>query len=79
MQDVLEINRCFANVLISFRKKALLSQERLAEAAGVDRTYISLLERGHRQPTIKTIFALAGALNVSPHEIIIAVEKQVQQ
>lgn len=40
------------------REKSNISQEKLAEYCELDRTYISLLERGLQQPTITTIFKL---------------------
>jgi len=79
MSEITEINQCFANVLISLRKKNKFSQEALAEKADLDRTYISLLERGLRQPTIKTIFAIASAFQLPPHQIIQAVEEHLQR
>jgi transcriptional regulator with XRE-family HTH domain len=42
-----------------------LSQERLAQIAGLDRTYISGLERGVRNPSLATIEKIAAALDVS--------------
>jgi transcriptional regulator with XRE-family HTH domain len=39
-----------------------LSQEGLAAAAGLDRTYISSLERGKRNPTLITQERIAAAL-----------------
>lgn len=42
-----------------------MSQEKLAERAGLHRTYISDIERGARNPTLGSIEKLALALNVS--------------
>jgi transcriptional regulator with XRE-family HTH domain len=41
----------------------------------LDRTYISLLERGLRQPTLTTVFAIAGQLDTRPSQLIARVEK----
>lgn len=41
-----------------------LTQERLAEKAGLDQTYISGIERGVRNPGIKNIVRLARALGI---------------
>jgi len=69
----------FGKVLRELREKNNISQEKLAEYCELDRTYISLLERGQRQPTITTIFKLAKALNVSPSALIEKVENQLGQ
>ena len=68
----------FGNVLREMRDDNHISQEKLAEYCDLDRTYISLLERGLRQPTITTIFKLAKALNISPSELIAKVEHQIK-
>jgi transcriptional regulator with XRE-family HTH domain len=44
--------KIFGQVLRELREKENISQEKLAEYCELDRTYISLLERGLRQPTI---------------------------
>mgnify|MGYP001098346783 CR=1 FL=1 len=54
-----------------------MSQEELAFNSGLDRTYISLLERGKRKPKINTLFSLATALSVSPSQLIKELEKQL--
>ena len=70
------IIKVFSKVLRELRIKNQLSQEKLAELCDLDRTYISLLERGLRQPTITTIFKLAEALQITPSEFIGLIEKQ---
>jgi transcriptional regulator with XRE-family HTH domain len=60
----------FGQVLRDCRNKAGISQEALAGVADVDRTYISLLERGLRQPALGTIFRLANALGVAPGTMV---------
>lgn len=69
------VEEAFGEVLKDLRTSKGYSQEYLAELAGLDRTYVSLLERGHRQPTISTLFSLARALNIAPSKIISQVEK----
>jgi len=72
-----DINRRFSRVLRGFRKNAGISQEKLALEANLDRTFISLLERGRCQPSLKSLFAIANVLNVQPHEIVRAVEDEL--
>lgn len=64
----------FGEILRQFRKRAKFSQERLAQESGLDRTYISLLERGLRQPSLTSILQISRALNVSSSEIVSKVE-----
>lgn len=67
----------FGLVLRHLRKEAGLSQEQLALAAGIERNFVSLIERGVNQPTIRVIFKLAAALNVDPSAMLKAVEKKL--
>ncbi len=63
-----------ARVLVEYRTKAGLTQEVLSGLAGLDRTHYSKLERGLRSPTLDTLFKLAHALEIPPHEIVRAIE-----
>ncbi|WP_240202932.1 helix-turn-helix domain-containing protein [Burkholderia sp. LMG 13014] len=67
-------NRSFGKTIRSLRLSQHLSQETLGFEAGLDRTYISLLERGLRSPTLDSMVSLARALNVSLTEIAAAIE-----
>lgn len=65
----------FGQVLRKLRLAAGLSQEQLGLEANIQRNFISLIETGQNQPTITTIFKLAGALGVKPSKLIAAAEK----
>jgi transcriptional regulator with XRE-family HTH domain len=64
----------FGKAVYMLRKSKNLTQEKLAEIAGFDRTYIGRIERGERNITLKNIEKLAKALNVSIHQIFQIVE-----
>jgi transcriptional regulator with XRE-family HTH domain len=51
------------------RRARGLSQEQLAEIAGLHRTYVSSLERGQRNVGLDNILALAAALGVPPADL----------
>jgi len=51
------------------RKDAGLTQEKLSELTGLDRTYISGIERGLRNPSIRNIDRIAKALRVSVSDL----------
>ncbi len=47
-----------------------LSQEALADVAGVHRTMVGHVERGEATPTIRTVVRLADALGIDPAELV---------
>jgi transcriptional regulator with XRE-family HTH domain len=61
-----EMAKTFGRVLRAQRRAQGISQEELARRGKFDRTYPSLLERGHRIPTITLLFQIAAGLGVSP-------------
>lgn len=60
----------FGGVLREVRTSRKISQEVLAERAGVDRTYPSMLERGVRAPGLSIAIAVAIALGVEPDGLV---------
>ena len=60
----------FGLKLKKFREKNNLSQEKFAQIADLDRTYISSVERGKRNISLINIFKLAHALNIDPCNLI---------
>ena len=58
------------------REAVGLSQEDLAFRAGVHRTYVSLLERDKKSPTLTVLFRLCKALGVSPSAFVRRVERR---
>jgi transcriptional regulator with XRE-family HTH domain len=61
------------------REKAGLTQEQLAFRAGIHRTYVSLLERDLKSPTLNTLFRLCAALDISVSKLIAKVEKGMNE
>lgn len=52
------------------RKARGLSQETLADAAGIDRSHMGKIERGERNVTLLNIVRVATALNAKPSELL---------
>ncbi|WP_209125741.1 helix-turn-helix domain-containing protein [Alkalihalobacillus sp. BA299] len=73
----MDISQSFGKVLKKYRKHNNLSQEKLALLCDLDRTFISLLERGKRQPGLSTVFVLANQLNIRPSELIKEMEEEL--
>lgn len=57
------------NKLRRFRLEKNISQEKLAEITNLDRTYISGLERGKRNPSFLIIKKLAECLDINPNDL----------
>lgn len=64
------VARRFGTNLVRARKRAGLSQEETSFLASIHRTEIGMLERGVRVPQIDTVVKLAGALAVTPGELL---------
>jgi transcriptional regulator with XRE-family HTH domain len=62
--------QAFGKVLREVRESQGFSQEYLALESGYSREYISMIERGGRNPTLAAIFRLARVLSVSPTELL---------
>ena len=66
----------FGIVLRRRREAAEVSQEALAADAGLHRTYISMLERGVRMPSILVVRQVAEALGTTMGELLTEVDKE---
>lgn len=64
------LEKAFGAALKEQRLKSTLTQVELAELSGFDVTYISLLERGLRQPSLKAFIKLSEGLGVSPEAVL---------
>ena len=67
----------FGQVLRKHRLAAGLSQEQLGLDAEVQRNFISLIETGQNQPTVTTVFKLAGALGIKASKMLSETEKLI--
>lgn len=66
--------RALGEAIRKRRKRLGLSQEGFGEEARIDRTYMSGLERGTRNPTLETILRIADCLGASPSELLAEAE-----
>jgi len=64
------IRELFASNLKNLRQKKGLSQEQLAEAAQLHRTYVSSVERGERNISLENMEKLARALKVDIRHLL---------
>jgi transcriptional regulator with XRE-family HTH domain len=69
------ISERFGQVVRAARERQGVSQEKLAELAEIDRTYVSMIERGKRQPTLEVASRIAIALSMRLSEVIRRAER----
>lgn len=69
----------FGETLRTYRKERGLTQEELAHRAEIHRTYVSLLERNEKSPTLNVLFRICRALEVRPSEVLEGVEAGMEE
>ena len=69
------IQKSFGRNIRRTRESKGDSQEELAAAANLHRTYLSGIERGQRNPTLLIIVRIATALRVPPSELMKGLDK----
>lgn len=63
------IYRKIGNRIKAARKQQRLTQEVLAEQAGIDRSHMGFIEQGRRQPTLTTLKKVLEVLNMNFEEL----------
>ena len=64
--------------LRALRRSRELTQEDVSFESGVDRAFLSQIERGQQLPSIVTLFKLARVLGTTPSSILRQVEEQLE-
>lgn len=72
------VPRTFGATLRALRSAQGLSQEELAYRARTSQSYLSLLEKGHRSPSLTTLCLLARGLRITVVELVAAFERRAQ-
>jgi transcriptional regulator with XRE-family HTH domain len=57
-----------------YRKQRGMTQEELGLDTEMERSYVSDLERGTRNPSVRAVERLAKALGVAPHALLMPIE-----
>jgi transcriptional regulator with XRE-family HTH domain len=69
MQPRSAVARQFGKAVKELRLKKAMSQQQLADACGLDISYVGQIERGQRNPTLGVIQGLASVLGVKMSEL----------
>lgn len=65
-----QLLKSFGERIKKLRKEKGLTQERLADEAQIERSYMGTIERGERNPTILKVYRIAKALKVSAGQLL---------
>lgn len=76
--ETLEPDQAFGQALRYLRTKRGWTQVELALRADVDRNYVSLIELGRNSPSVRMVFRLCDALDVSPADLMRDVERRMK-
>lgn len=63
-------------VVRAMRKEKGLSQEVCSGLAGIARSHLAMIETGTKQANFETIWKLANAFDVMPHELVRRIEEE---
>jgi transcriptional regulator with XRE-family HTH domain len=74
-----DINKALGQVLIKHRTLLKISQEELADRAGIHRTYVSQIERGLKSPTLSVLFHISKSLNTTASVLMAEVERTLNE
>jgi len=75
----LTIEEAFGEVIRDLRKSNTMSQEKLAELSKLDRSFISQIECGRKQPSLITIYQLAKSFKLSASKLLALTEEKIKK
>jgi len=71
-------NMAVARTVYKLRQEKGLSQEVFSGLAGLARSHISMIESGAKQPNFETIWRIACAFDLAPHELVERIEREAE-
>lgn len=71
-------NNAVGAVIRHLRKSRKMSQEVLSGLTGLARSHLSMIENGEKHPNFETVWRIANTLEISPHELVQAIEDYIQ-
>jgi transcriptional regulator with XRE-family HTH domain len=74
-----DVARAFGDALKATREKTGVSREQMARRSGMERTYISQLERGLHDPGLSYVLRIAEFLKVAPGTLVRDVARRLRK
>ena len=77
---MIEFNKfAVGRVVRQLRKSRGLSQEVFSGLVGIARSHLAMIESGTKKPNFETIWRIANAFDMAPHELVRLVEEEIQR
>lgn len=70
-------NKAVGTVIRRIRKEKHLSQEVFSGLAGIARSHLSMIESGDKHANFETLWKIANAFEILPHELVEQIEKEI--
>ncbi len=71
--------KAVGTVIRRLRREKGLSQEVASGLAGIARSHLAMIETGSKQPNFETIWRIANAFEITPHELVEYIEKEAAE
>lgn len=76
---MIEFDRyAIGRVIRRLRKDRKLSQEVFSGLAGLARSHLAMIENGDKQPNFETVWRIANAFDLPPHELVRQIEIEIE-
>lgn len=76
---MIEFDRyAIGRVVRRLRKDRKLSQEVFSGLAGLARSHLAMIENGDKQPNFETVWRIANAFDLPPHELVRQIELEIE-
>jgi Helix-turn-helix. len=72
-------NLAAGKVIRRLRNEKGITQEVFSGFAGLARSHLAMIETGDKQPNFETIWRIANALDITPHEFVKMIEKESEK
>lgn len=71
-------NKAVGKVIRKLRKERNLSQEVFSGFAVIARSHLAMIENGTKKPNFETLWRIAHAFNMKPHELVKLIEEEIK-
>ena len=77
---MVEFNKfAVGRVVRQLRKNRGLSQDVFSGLVGIARSHLAMIESGSKQANFETVWRIANAFDMAPHELVRLVEEEIQR